>query len=149
MNTMEFQDTQIVFTKMNTMKSIFDQYLKLVEAMNEVIEDNINNGNESALDSFLGADFKTTWETLYDDFKQLNTFFEGIYRDVAATTENNVELQEKWAAACGYNYSGSTANTTPPSTTTNSGATRGGGASGAHTITLNPAKSKVHTIAHM
>ena len=109
---MEFQDSQVVYTKMNVMKGIFDQYLRLVEAMNNTIEDNINNGNESALDSFLGADFKNAWETLYNDFIQLNNFFENKYYEVAATTENNEELNAQWALACGCNYSGSTVSST-------------------------------------
>lgn len=97
-----YQDYELVKSKMELMRHVFDEYMKVVEAMNTDIEDNINNGNASALDSnVLGGPFKSKWEILYTDFKNLEIIFSNAYNNVAATTEANAELEEYAASQFG------------------------------------------------
>lgn len=111
-----FQDYDLVKSKMDLMRTVFDEYMKVVEAMNTDIEDNINNGSDSALDSsILGGPFKSKWENLYTDFKNLEIIFSNAYNNVAATTKANAELEETTAAAFG---SDAEALLTPDSTNT-------------------------------
>lgn len=99
---MSFQDYDLVKQLMDEMRAIFDDYLKVIEAMNEDIEDNINNGSASALYSnIVGKPFKEQWEALYTDFKGLELFFSDTYGKIGATTVNNAELEEYAAGLFG------------------------------------------------
>lgn len=97
-----YQDYELVKSKMEQMRLVFDEYIKVIEAMNTDIEDNINNGSVSALESnVLGKPFKDKWEVLYTDFKNLEIIFSNAYNNVASTTEANAELEEYAASSFG------------------------------------------------
>lgn len=93
---MEFQNYALVSEKMNKMKTIFDEYVKIINDVNDMIEEEINNGTNSALLSkILAKTFKATWEELYSSFNQLSGYFNNIYSNVGTTTEENVKLEEE------------------------------------------------------
>jgi hypothetical protein len=95
MDSKSFHDYQLVKQSMDEMRGIFDEYLKRIEAVNQDIEDGINNGADSALDSpGVGKKFKAQWEALYTDFKTLELFFADVYAKVGMVTTSNAEYEE-------------------------------------------------------
>ncbi len=93
----------LVASKMEELNTIFTDYYKLLNEMSSNIHSNINNGNDSALKSLLGATFLNKWDETADVFIDFKNYFDSIYNNVALVTSNTEHLEEN-ATEMFYTY---------------------------------------------
>lgn len=98
----EFQNYEEVEKSMNNLKTIFDDYYKLLTDLNENVISNINVGDASALSSKLGGEFLADWADSAESFEKFKALFDSLYAEVAQTTVNNAKFEENNATNSTY-----------------------------------------------
>lgn len=92
--TSESVDYALVESKMGELDLIFEDYYKILTDMDTFIEEEINTGDEAALNAAnIGKDFLAKWNSAADQFGALKLKFETLNANVAQVTKNDESLE--------------------------------------------------------
>lgn len=103
---MEVFDYTEVKTKMDSMNEIFTNFMTLLENTNKSLTENVNIGDESALNGVVATALLTSWNNASDKFINFKNEFTTLYNLVAENSTNNELLEDKVYEYYGLNDSG-------------------------------------------
>ncbi len=117
---MESFDYEQVKTKLDSLGTVFDEFMKKLNKMDVTLNENINVGEEGAFQGVVAKALLESWNHCSDRFVTFKEEFDILLNSVMQVSNNNASLEDEVMAM----YGGSTnSNTTNTSTTTGGGGT--------------------------
>lgn len=116
---MESFDYEQVKTKLSALGLVFDDFFKKLNEMNLKLNDNVNVGEEGALQGVVAKSLLESWNNCSDRFHTFKEEFDILLNSVSQVSNNNASLEDEVMAM--YGGSVEKPGTTATTTTTSSG----------------------------
>ncbi len=123
---MESFDYEQVKVKLDSLGTVFNDFMTKLTKIDSTLNDNVNVGEEGAFQGRVAGDLLNKWNQCSDKFTTFKEEFDILLNSVMQVSNNNVSLEDEVMAMYGGGSSSNTTTTSTPAASTTSG---GGGAS--------------------
>ena len=90
-----------VSAKMNTLNTVFVDFMKLLDTLDTKLNDNFNVGDSAALHGVAASQLIKSWNACSDTFVNFRTEFDNLFNLVKQVSNNNANYEAEVMAMYG------------------------------------------------